>query len=328
MKKVLGMGNALVDVLVRLENDEILERLGFARGSMTLIDKEKLDAILEMIKDMDQVRSTGGSAANTINGLARFGTPTGYIGKTGEDEFGEFFSSDLAANEIRGHLFNGTQGTGTCVSMISPDSERTMATYLGAAVELDASDLSVELFQGYDYFHIEGYLVQNRDLITQAVKYAKEAGNEIAIDLSSFNVVEDNLDFLEPLISENIDIIFANEEEARAFTGLDDPEKAIVKIAEKCKIAVVKIGSRGSLIMDNSKELIRIPVIEAVPIDTTGAGDLYQSGFFFGLSNDYSLEVCGRLGAVTAGNVVEIIGAKMDDARWEKIGDTVGKIEL
>lgn len=322
MKKILGMGNALVDILVRIDNDDILEELGFPRGSMTLVDKEKSNLVLKKTQDLEKVKSTGGSVANTINGLARLGAPAGYIGKVGADEFGNFFNSDLVRNRIESNLFKGNQETGKCVSLVSIDSERTMATYLGAAIELEAGDLSVELFAGYDYFLLEGYLVQNHDLVRQAVALSKEAGNETAVDLSSFNVVEENLDFLTPIVRDYMDIVFANEEEAEAFTGKADPEEALVEIAKTCKIAVVKIGAEGSLIKQGDT-IHRIRPIAAKAIDTTGAGDLYQSGFFYGLSHGYSLDICGRIGSIVAGKCVEVMGAKIGEEKWREVEDLI-----
>lgn len=317
MKKVLGMGNALVDILIRIDDDALLSQLGFPRGSMTLVDKEKSNYILELTKDINKVKSTGGSVANTINGLARLGAPAGYVGKVGRDEFGDFFNADLVRNKIAANLFKGTQETGKCVSLVSEDSERTMATYLGAAIELNNSDLFIDLFKGYDFFLLEGYLVQNHDLVSRAVELSREAKNEIAVDLSSFNVVEENLDFLKPIVADYIDIVFANEEEARVFTGFEEPEAALHEIAKRSKIAVVKIGAEGSLIKEG-QEVYRVPPIKANPIDTTGAGDSYQAGFFYGLSKGYPLDICGRIGSITAGKTVEVMGAKMSEEKWQE----------
>ncbi|MCK4764368.1 MAG: adenosine kinase [Candidatus Aminicenantes bacterium] len=327
MKKVLGMGNALVDILIRIEDDELLSRLGFPRGSMTLVDINKSNDILELTKNIKKTESTGGSAANTINGLARFGGAAGYIGKVGEDELGKFFNSDLVRNKITARLFKGKEQTGRCVSLVSKDSERTMATYLGAAIELEAADLSSDLFKGYDYFHLEGYLVQNHDLVRKAVELAKAAGNEIAVDLSSFNVVEENLDFLKPIVKDYIDIVFANEDEAEAFTGIKDPETALAEIGSKCKIAVVKIGAEGSLIKSGG-DFHRVSAIKAKAIDTTGAGDMYQAGFFYGLSRGYGLDICGKIGSIAAGKTVEVMGAKMGAEKWREVEDELEKLKI
>jgi sugar/nucleoside kinase (ribokinase family) len=254
------------------------------------------------------------------------GAPVGYIGKIGDDEWGEFFRSYMGHHNICATLFTGREVTGKSIVLISKDCERTFATYLGAAIELAPADLTIEPFQGYDYFHLEGYLVQNHALVEASVKLAKKANIGISIDLASFNVVEANLDFLRGIVADYIDIVFANEEEAEAFTGKADPEEALGEIAKTCKIAVVKIGKEGSLIA-MGKERIRIAPIEAKAIDTTGAGDLYASGFFYGLINGHSLDICGKIGSITSGKIVEVLGAKMDEAKWKEVFQLVKEVE-
>jgi len=319
MKTVLGIGNALVDELIPIEDDALLAEFGLEKGSMTLVDKKKMNAILERTVSLKVTteKSTGGSVANSIHGLSQLGTPTGYIGKIGHDDYGSFFRSFMEQNNICATLFTGKEDSGKCISLISTDSERTMATYLGAAIELDASDLTVGPFEGYDYFYLEGYLVQNYALVEKAVKLAREATVEIAIDLASFNVVEENRDFLDSLVDDYIDIVFANEEEARAFTGKENPGDALSEIAKRCKIAVVKTGKKGSLIKEGSN-LYKIPPIDANAFDTTGAGDLYASGFFYGLTGGFPLGICGKMGSITAGKIVEVIGAKMNEKMWQE----------
>ncbi len=325
MKTVLGIGNALVDVLISLTNEDVLSSLGLGRGSMTLVDKETMTAVLEKAGalKLEMQKSSGGSVANTIHGLAQLGTPCGYIGKIGAEDYGSFFSRYMLENNICASLFNGRQETGRSMVMISKDSERTFATYLGAAVELAASDLTVEPFKGYDYFLLEGYLVQNYALVEKAVKLAKGAGSQIAVDLASYNIVEENLDFLDSIVTDYIDIVFANEEEAKAFTGKEDPEEALVEIAGKCAVAVVKIGKEGSLIKAGDRQY-KIPPIPAVGIDTTGAGDLYASGFFYGLACGHELDICGKMGSITSGKIVEVLGAKMDAQKWLEVKDMIG----
>jgi sugar/nucleoside kinase (ribokinase family) len=328
MKKVLGIGNALVDALVRIEDDGFLSEVGLPKGSMTLVNKQTSNAILERVAslNLDLQKASGGSVANAIHGAAKLGAPVGYIGKIGNDDYGAFFRSYMEQNNICAALFHGTADTGKCISLISKDSERTFATYLGAAVELQASDLSPEPFQGYDYFLLEGYLVQNYDLVKKAVTLAKQANCQIAIDLASFNIVEQNRDFLYALLEESIDIVFANEEEAKSFTGKADPAEALEEIAKKCSIAVVKIGKEGSLIKAGNKSY-KISPISANCIDTTGAGDLYASGFFYGLAYGHSLEICGKIGSIVSGKIIEVIGTKMNDNKWNQVCDLVKNIE-
>ena len=207
------------------------------------------------------------------------------------------------------------------VALISPDSERTFATYLGAAVELSDSDLNSNQFKGYKYLHIEGYLALNHDLMLKAAELAKGNNLKISIDMASFNVVEDNLEFLKDYVKNYVDIIFANEEEAKAFTG-KEPEEALHVIAEQCEIAVVKIGSKGSMVKSKGKTY-QVEPLKANSIDTTGAGDLYASGFLYGLSNNLPLEKCGSIGSLCASKVIEVIGSKMNNETWDEIKKSI-----
>jgi sugar/nucleoside kinase (ribokinase family) len=329
MKKILGIGNALVDIMIPLESDNILELLGLPKGSMQLVDMERSNAVLSALKDYQKSLSAGGSAANTIHGLAMLGAKTGYIGVVGEDELGGFFVRDLIQAGVDPHMIHSNRETGRAVALVTPDSERTFATFLGAAIELSAEHLeprnpkssiqhpASSIFSGYSYFHIEGYLVQNHELIRRAVELAQEHGLLVSLDMASYNVVEANKDFLLSIITEYVDIVFANEDEARALTGLE-PEEALLELSKIAEIAIVKTGSSGSLIKSGHDQYT-IGVIDVNPIDTTGAGDLYASGFLFGLSKGLPLQECGELGALLAGNVIEFMGSKMSAERWEKI---------
>lgn len=330
MKRILGMGNALVDIMIPIENDGILEMLELPKGSMQLVDWERSSAIQQALKDYKKSLSAGGSAANTIHGLGKLGVPSGYIGVVGEDELGGFFVKDMINAGVDPHMIHSRKPTGCAVALVSPDSERTFATFLGAAIELSAEHLNLtpdasavkdgiggRLFGRYDIFHIEGYLVQNHELIETAVKLAKEAGLMVSIDLASYNVVEANKEFLHEIIEKYVDIVFANEEEAKAFTG-KDPNEALHEIGGKCDIAIVKTGKEGSLVK-RGKDLHNIGIIAVTPIDTTGAGDLYASGFLYGLANEKPLQECGRIGALLAGNVIEFMGSKMPEDRWINI---------
>ena len=321
MLKIIGIGNALVDVLVKLENDSLLEVFSLPKGSMQLVDTDFVSRFTEITKNIDKQFASGGSAANTIHGLANLGIETGYIGKIGKDEFGDIFTDDLKKSKISPALFYSQTDTGCANTLISKDGERTFATYLGAAVELNANDLSIGLLDGYEYFHIEGYLVFNHDLLLKAAELAKQKKMIISLDLASYNVVEANLDFLKDFVKKYVDVLFANEEEAKAFTG-KEPAEALNDIAEMCRIAVVKIGDKGSLIKSGT-ETHKVNIIPVKCIDTTGAGDLYASGFLYGLLKNLPLNKCGKIGAILSGNVIEEIGAKMDETRWEKIRKSV-----
>ncbi|MCB0806916.1 MAG: adenosine kinase [Bacteroidales bacterium] len=317
MTKVLGIGNALVDIMTKLKSDETLSEFKLPKGSMQLVDLNLSEKINEQTEDLEKQIASGGSAANTIHGLAKLGIETGFIGKVGDDFYGKFFADDMDANNITPNLLTSTTLTGKAMALISPDSERTFATFLGAAIELSAEDLKDEHFNGFDYLHVEGYLVQNHDLIEEALKLAKKAGLKISLDMASFNVVEANLGFLKKVVDQYVDIVFANEEEAKSFTG-KEPEEALHEFAKMVEIAVVKVGKNGSWIK-KGEEVFKVDAIQAGSIDTTGAGDLYASGFLFGLIKGYDLDKCGRIGSILAGKTIEVIGPKMDSAKWSEV---------
>jgi sugar/nucleoside kinase (ribokinase family) len=317
MPRVLGMGNALVDILIRLKNDKLLKEFNLPKGSMQLVDQDFARKLQEIASNKVMVKTSGGSAANTIHGLAELGIKTGFIGKVGNDILGKFFKEDLERAGIEPILFYGKYDTGIAVTLISPDSERTFAVYLGAAMEQKPKDLNSELFHGYDYFHIEGYLLQNHELIETALKVAKKNNIKISLDMASYNVVEENLEFLKLIIPDYVDIIFANEEEAKAFTG-KEPQEALTELAEITEIAVVKTGEKGSFIRKR-EEFHKIGIINVDSVDTTGAGDLYASGFLYGLIKKLSLKESGELGAFLSGKVIENIGGKINRDIWNEI---------
>ena len=324
MAKVLGIGNALVDLLAQLESDETLTKFNLPKGSMQLVDAATSDKVNEGTNHLKKEIASGGSAANTIHGLAKMGIKTGFIGKVGHDELGKLFEDDMIKNGIEPLLLKSNTPSGKAMALISPDSERTFATYLGAAVEVSANDLSSELYNGYEYFHIEGYLVQNHELIETAVKLAKENGLKVSLDLASYNVVEDNLEFLQMIVKDYVDIVFANEEEAKAFTG-KEPEEAIHVFGDLCEYAIVKVGKEGSMIKHNG-QITKVDSIDANSIDTTGAGDLYASGFLFGLINGYSLKKCGQIGSLLAGKTIEVVGPKMSTEKWDEVKQLVAEL--
>lgn len=316
-KSIIGIGNALMDIVVKLNNDDILLKNNLPKGSMTLVDKETSDYINKNTEGLEKILTPGGSVANTVHGLAYLGTKTGFIGKVGYDKLGELYEKELTNIGAKPILFQSASSTGVAIALVTPDSERTFGTYLGAAIDLSSSDLSIDLFRGYDIAYIEGYLVQNHQLVVKAAEMARKAGLSIAIDLASFNVVEANIDFLKEIVTEYVDIIFANEEEAFAFTG-KKPLEAVTELAELCEIAVVKMGSKGSYIK-SADQLIKVNVTGNNCVDTTGAGDLYAAGFLHGLANNYNLEKCGKIASIVAGKVITVYGARMDKNTWNEI---------
>ncbi len=315
--KILGLGNALVDVLIQLDNDRIIKELGFPKGSMQLISVNEIPVIVKLTENLPTVMVSGGSAANTIHGLSRLGSTCGYIGKVGIDKFGQFYKQDFNKAGVNTFLYKSKTDTGRAYTLITPDSERTFATYLGAAIEMVASEISGEIILNYDIIHIEGYLVQNKELLEKAMKLAKKKHILVSLDLASFNVVEAHHNFLSRIIPEYVDILFANKDEAKAYIK-KDPENALADLAEQVKIAVVKIGSEGSWIQSGN-EKVKIDVIPMKALDTTGAGDQYAAGFLYGYTNKFGLKQCGKLGSILASKVIDNYGARIVDTLWNDI---------
>lgn len=318
MDKIIGMGNALVDVLVRIDDDSLLEKLHLPKGSMQLIQEDTLSEIRKYTSGMKIHRSTGGSAGNTVCALAALGANPGFIGKVGQDETGAFFGDTLRQRGVNALLATCDLPSGIASTFISTDGERTFGTYLGAAATLRAEDLSRKMFAGYNYLYIEGYLLQDHDLMLRAVQLAKEEGLQVCLDMASYNVVEAERDFFDQLIVKNVDIVFANESEALAYTG-KTPHEALEEIASKCSIAVVKTGKEGSLVKKGTEviQLLSCPVDNV--LDTTGAGDFYAAGFMYGLTCGYSLEKCVQISTILATAVIQEVGTTLPAKKWDEI---------
>ncbi len=317
MAKVLGIGNALVDIITRINDDEVLSNFGLPKGSMTLVDLDTSNYIHTETAGMPKSKASGGSAANTIHGLAHLGIESGFVGTVGNDDMGKFFKRDMEVNNINPILFRTMNETGRAMALISSDSERTFATYLGAAVDLSAEDITHDIFEGYDYFYVEGYLVQHKVMFEKALRLASTANMKVCMDLASYNIVEANREFFKSMIFKYVDILFANEEEIRALSG-KSPEEGALEIRGQVEVVVVKMGAEGSFCV-TKEDMVRIGVRPSHPIDTTGAGDLYAAGFIYGHLMNQRPEVCGKMGAILAGKVIEIIGAKMEESHWENL---------
>ena len=323
MDKIIGLGNALVDVLATLDDDGALRSMGLPKGGMTLIDGPRLSVISGVLSRMDTHLSTGGSAGNTIAALAALGAPTAFVGKVGTDRYGAFLRHSLRARGTEDRLIEDAERpSGVAHTFISPDGERTFATHLGAASALRASDFTPATFAGYDCLYVEGYLVQDHDMIARAMQLAKQAGLRVCLDMASYNVVRDDRDFFAQLLTRYVDTVFANEEEARAFTGRE-PEQALHELARTCPIAVVKVGSRGALVQRGT-EVVSVPATHVPTVrDTTGAGDFFAAGFLYGLTCGLDLERCGQIGARVSGEVIQIIGTTLPRATWTAIKDWI-----
>lgn len=326
MKRIIGIGNALTDMLISLSGDEVLTQYQLDKGSMSLVDNQFQTDILKAVAGLPHSLSLGGSAGNTIRTMARLGTEVGFIGKVGEDSTGDFYIQALRNVGVEPFILRSEHSSGKCLSLISADGERTLVTHLGAAADLQAEDIDAAVFDGYDALYIEGYLVQDHDLIRTTMARAKQHGLKVAIDLASFNVVRENREFLHDLVERYVDIIFANEEEAYEFSVCRDAMEALLYIGKMCELTVVKTGIRGALIK-RGDEIVEVGIMAAAKrVDTTGAGDFYAAGFLTALCEGLSLRQCGTIGAITAGKVIEVVGTTLSEETWNEIETLIERV--
>jgi len=316
--KILGIGNALVDVLVKLPDEKLLNELNVARGSMNLIDAEMRETVFRKIKDFPISQTTGGSVSNTTLALKHMGEPVGFLGKAGNDVYGSFYLKEMTDLDIELHLIQENTFSGTAIALITPDGERTFCTYLGAAADMRKTDLSPAVFEQYSHLYVESYLVQNHELIEAALSMAKSLQMTTILDLASYNVVAADREFIQSLVNRYVDILFANEEEIVALTG-KPAEIAIHEVAEKVSTVIVKGGARGSWV--KQKDLfIHIPVYQEIkPTDTTAAGDYYAAGYFYGIINHVNPEKCAKLGTLLSYFIIQKVGTKLPEETWIEI---------
>ena len=314
MKKIIGMGNCLVDVLVKLADNKALNDLNLPAGSMQLINIKDNEKIELYLKDTEKRRVPGGSAANTIKELANGGVEVGFIGKIANDDNGNFFAQTLQSVGVKTLLTKGDSGeaTGVANTFITPDGQRTFATYLGISGSLSADNVSPEMLRGYDMLYVEGYMVQNHDLIDYVMTEAKKQGMTICLDLASYNIVEADLDFFKHLLTDYVDIVFANEEESHAVTD-KKPHEALLELGGLCEVAVVKLGAKGASAMKGN-EVVKVPACDvAKVVDTTGAGDYFAAGFLKAFINGEDLKTCLTKGGELSAKVIQVVGCPILD---------------
>jgi sugar/nucleoside kinase (ribokinase family) len=314
---IVGIGSALVDILIH-ENEAFLKKTGAVKGGMTLVSKEYIEATLAL-SSAKAIIVPGGSACNTVVGIGRLGGAAKFVGKCGNGDMGDLIENDLLKQNVVPELFRSDSPTGRVLSIISPDAQRTMFTYLGASAETRPEDISETLFKDAAVVHIEGYMLFNPELIRAALTAAKSVGARISLDLASFTVVEESKELLEQLVESYVDVLIANEDEVRAFTGHSDEQLAIEALSEQAEVAVLKVGPRGSYVSHIGSTVAIKSMGDGNALDTTGAGDMWASGFLHGLVKGYSLEKCGRLGSACGYEVCQIIGANIPEEGWERI---------
>jgi len=313
---VSGIGSPLLDLSLEVD-DEILNNLDLKKGSMKLIELDEARQILDLINQngFDIRKTPGGQVANVLAGISSLGGESVFLGKIGDDEYGKIYYEATKKNGTHCRLNKDKNfGTGYAITFISPDGERTFATYLGASLHFNIDDLDKKVIESSKILHIEGFILEDkklRETIKYSVEMAQRDNIKVSLDLSDSELIKRNFDYLNYFVDKHVDIVFANEDEARAFTGKNEME-ALHEIYKKCSLAVVKLGERGSLIKDE-RAVYQIPARKTNFINSNGAGDMYAAGILYGLANNISLEKSANLASYIASLVVARDGARVEE---------------
>lgn len=309
---VYGVGNSLVDIQAQV-SEQVVESLGFPKGSMTLVDEAMQTKVLGSVAGVPFHRCAGGSAANTILGIADFGGKPVYAGKTADDELGKFFLEDMRRIGVTIDVPPSAGQTGTCVILITPDAQRTMLTHLGVSATLGPDDIDASRIAQSSYVYIEGYLFagdSTRDAALLAIAQAKAAGVKVAFTISDPFLIASHRDEFWELIRGPVDLLFCNLEEARSLTGLTDAIDCAREIHRHAENVALTLGADGSIVMHEG-EVLPIEGVAVEAIDTTGAGDMYAAGLLYGITAGFTWRSAGRLASHAAGRVVSQLGARL-----------------
>lgn len=314
MMRTLGVGSPLLDILGRVD-ESFLGRVPGAKGGMLMLPAAALAELVAALPEAPQ-RTAGGAAGNTIFALAELGDAVGMLGKLGDDADGRLYMEQLRAlgGNTEELAWSAEVPTGVCLSLITPDAERTMRPHLGAALTLAEDEVERVDFRRYDRLYIEGYLLAS-PVFPLVLRKGRAAGCQMALDLASFEVVAAQRERLLQILPDDIDLVFANAEEAAALYPGTSLEEQLRRLAQACAIAVIKLGRQGAVVR-RGDETVRVEAPAVPALDTTGAGDLWAAGFLHALNHGRSLTACAEFGALTAAEVVQVIGAKIPAARW------------
>ena len=325
---VLAIGNAIVDVLAHAEEGFLAEQ-GLEKGAMTLIDAETAERLYDLMGP--GVECSGGSAANTVAGVAGFGGSAAYIGKVRDDELGRIFRHDIRAAGVAFDTAPARDGppTARCLVLVTPDAQRTMHTYLGACVELTPGDIDPDRVRASKVTYLEGYLwdpPRAKEAFLSAIEIAHGAGRKVALTLSDNFCVERHRQEFRDLVDDHVDLLFANEDEIMALYEVDTFDAALQAVRGRVEVAALTRSERGSVIL--GPEAVHVVDADTAPIvvDTTGAGDLYAAGFLHGFTRGLDLAHCGRLGGVAAAEVIAHMGARPDRSLAEVARERLGTV--
>jgi sugar/nucleoside kinase (ribokinase family) len=311
MMDVTGLGSALMDLTAEVD-DRILEELRLKKGSMHLVDEAESRNILERLSSHSLAKTPGGSAANAVAGIAAMGGKALLMGKIGKDALGDFYRRESEKSGLVTRLRAHDSLTGFAITLVTPDSERTFATHLGAAMHFEKGDVSEDDIKQSAILHVEGYMLEPpglKEASLAAMEIAKRNGVKVSIDLADPSLVQRNLDSFKGIMREYADIIHANEDEAAAFTGLGE-EEALEELSTYCSMSAVKLGARGSILKAGGR-VYRIQPNPVAVVNTNGAGDMYAAGLLFGIARGYAPDRAGRVASYAASLVVAQLGARL-----------------
>lgn len=319
---IYAIGNALVDMEYEVEIED-LGILGIDKGVMTLVDAQQQTSIMNHLKDRHHQRGSGGSAANSVIAFGQFGGKGYYSCKVADDELGHFYMRDLHDGGVdTNHNANKEQGdTGRCVVLVTPDSDRTMCTFLGVSTNLSTDEVAEDALCNSDWFYTEGYLVTSdtaRAAAIHAKRLADTAGVKTAISLSDPNMVKFFKDGLLEMIGSGVDLLFANEFEAMGMAGSDDLNCAVEYLKTISKRFAITLGPQGALVWDG-QSLIEIAPVKVKAVDTVGAGDMFAGAFLYGLSQGWSAGQSGDLAAAASAKLVTALGPRITAAETQRI---------
>ncbi len=309
---VVGIGNAIVDVIVQAE-EGFLDDHGLTKGTMALVDEAVAESLYASVGP--GLETSGGSAANTLAGIAQLGGRAAFIGRVRDDQLGEIFAHDIRSVGARFETPPAVEGPATarCLILVTPDAQRTMCTYLGASVGLDPRDLDLDVVRQARVLYLEGYLWDSdeaKQAFLAAAEVARASGGEVALSLSDAFCVDRHRESFQELVDGHVDLLFANEMEITSLYGVDRFEEAAAEVRGRCRVAALTRSEQGSVLLRGEETLTIPPYRLGELVDTTGAGDLYAAGFLHGYTRGESLERCGRLGSLCAGQVVTQLGPR------------------
>ncbi len=309
---VYGVGNTLVDIQVQV-SDDLLARLGFAKGVMTLVDRETQDRVLDAVGDLPRNQCAGGSAANTILAIAALGGRTAYAGKIGDDPLGHFCLADMRQNQVTIDVPFSDGPTGTCVVLITEDAQRTMLTYLGVSADVGPEDVAPDLVTAARAVYVEGYLFSTdtpRQAAYRAVAVAETGSGLLALTVSDSFLVDLFRDEFLDLVRGPVDLLFCNEDEAQSLLQIDDTHECARRLGAEVERVAITLGADGALLVEN-QQVTRVAGVPAEAIDTTGAGDMFAAGILYGLTNGMTFEQSARLATHAAARIVSQLGARL-----------------